>query len=297
MTALSQKYKKTTETSTLPKSPARTYSELYEAISDRHGELSKRLQQIARFALDYPTAMALGTVASIAEGADVQPSALIRFAKAFDYGGFTDMQKVFQENVARQSASYKERIQSDHSASNLTDPSSPHELLQQYCAANVVAIDHLSEGIEPESLESAIDLLSSARDIYVLGQRRSYPVATYLTYALSRVECKSHLLDGSGGLLFEQAAAMSSDDVLILTTFHPYSADTTSIASLASSKNVPIISITDSVLSPVAGNSTILFTVHDAEIHSFRSLAASLCVAQTLATGMVFKSNYKSGKK
>lgn len=277
--------------------PPNNYVDLRKTISERYSELSKRLQQIAQFALDYPTAIALETIATIAKNADVQPSALIRFAKAFGYGGFSDMQKVFQANVARQSASYKERIQHDHDGGSQSEPESPFELLEQYCAANIVAIQHLKDGIAPKSLDKAIKLLRSAQSIYVMGQRRSFPVATYLSYALSRVDCRVHLLDGSGGLLLDQANAMSEKDVLIVTTFHTYSPDTANVASIANNRKIPYICITDSALSPVASKAEVCFAIHDAEVHSFRSLAASMCVAQTLATGVVFGDSYKSAKR
>ena len=269
------------------------YLKLHNTISERHHELSKRLRQIASFALDHPTEMALGTVVGISHSAGVQPSALIRFAKAFGYSGFSEMQRVFRSNVAKQSASYKERIQHDLDATNQFEPKSTFELMNQFCAVNIASLEHLSDGIEPDDLSKATNILRSASSIYVIGQRRSYPIATYLTYAFSHVDCRVHLLDGSGGLLMEQASAMTSNDALIVISFHPYSADTVAVASVALNKAVPIISITDSILSPAAKNADVCFAIHDAELFSFRSLSASLCVAQTLATSLAFTDNFK----
>jgi DNA-binding MurR/RpiR family transcriptional regulator len=47
-----------------------------------------------------------------------------------------------------------------------------------------------------------------------------------------------------------------------------------------------VIAITDSVVSPIAAQATVYFEVKDAELYSFRSLTASLCLAQTLAMGL-----------
>ena len=41
-----------------------SYDELKALITQRYGDLSSRLQQIAEFALHHPNDMALGTVAS-----------------------------------------------------------------------------------------------------------------------------------------------------------------------------------------------------------------------------------------
>jgi DNA-binding MurR/RpiR family transcriptional regulator len=63
--------------------PPEDYESLRLAMSERHRLLSKRLQQLAEFALDHPTDMALRTVAQLAAEAGVQPSTLIRFANGF----------------------------------------------------------------------------------------------------------------------------------------------------------------------------------------------------------------------
>ncbi len=97
-----------THTSTPPRE---TYEALRAEIARRHPRFSDRLRQIAEFALDHPTEMALGTVAEVAERAGVQPSAIVRFARALGFGGFTEMQQVFRSRlVASIAPSYKDRI-------------------------------------------------------------------------------------------------------------------------------------------------------------------------------------------
>ena len=101
------------------------YEDLKQEISDRYESLSRRLREIARFALDNPSIMALETIANIARTAKVQPSSLIRFAQALGYSGFSQMQRIFQAYVAEQSASYKERIRSELAQENCRRPIPP----------------------------------------------------------------------------------------------------------------------------------------------------------------------------
>ena len=58
-------------------SPPRDFAALKALITERAPALSKRLTQIAAFALERPDEVAFGTVSSIAEQAQVQPSALV----------------------------------------------------------------------------------------------------------------------------------------------------------------------------------------------------------------------------
>ena len=269
-------------------SPPQDYESLIAAITQQHGSLSKRLREIANFALEHPTTMGIETIANIARNANVQPSALIRFAKTFGFGGFSEMQRLFQRYVTEQSESYKERIARELAEHNQSDPGSLHVLFKQFCEANVVALGHLQQGIDAHAIDKAVTVLRQAAQIYIVGQRRSLPIASYLTYTLSRADCRVHLIDGRGGMLREQIAAMSASDALIAITYHPYSADTGQVVDAALEKKVPCIAISDSSVSPIVDKATVAFTVHEAEVFNFRSLSASMLLAQTLATGVVF---------
>src|SRR6476659_8596211 len=89
---------------------ATTYDELKDAISEAYPSLSPQLQRLARYALDKPHDLALGTVAAVAEANAVQPSSTIRFANALGFDGFSQMQQVFRSHLVERGAPYRERI-------------------------------------------------------------------------------------------------------------------------------------------------------------------------------------------
>lgn len=261
------------------------YDALRQQMSERYESLSKRLRQIAKFAWDNPTIMAMETTAVIAERAGVQPSALIRFAKAFEYSGFSDMQRIFQAHVTDRSASYKERFR-EAAERDAISSETPGGMLGEYCEANRHALEHLQDETDPESLEQAVALLGNAEFIYVMGQRRSFPVASYIYYNLNHLECRAQLLTGMGGMLLEHADSMAPADVLVAISYSPYSEDTAKVVAAARAKGVPVIVLTDSSLNAIAREATVCFDIHDAEVFNFRSLVASMCLAQALTTAL-----------
>src|SRR5690606_14561036 len=93
-------------------SAPQTAQALREEIIARYDTLSKRLQQVARYVLDQPNALALETLAVLAQRAGVQPSTIVRFAKAFGYEGAAQMQRLFRNGlISGDSAiSYRERV-------------------------------------------------------------------------------------------------------------------------------------------------------------------------------------------
>jgi DNA-binding MurR/RpiR family transcriptional regulator len=270
------------------KSPPGDFEQLTAEISRHYESLPRRLRDIARFALDNPSMMALETIANIARTASAQPSAVVRFAKAMGYTGFSEMQRIYQNHVAKQSASYRERIRSEMAQKAQAVSDTPPSLLHQYCEANIVSLQNLAAGIDPSTLETAVDLIREARHIYIMAQRRSFPVANYLMYMLSHVDCATHLLDGLGGMLKEQVQAMTPQDLLISISFYPYAEDTVEVVSAARERGVRLVSISDSDLSPICTGADAHFSIHDAEVHQFRSLSATMVLAQVLATSMAF---------
>ena len=270
------------------------YEALRTAITERHGSLSKRLRQIANYALDHPTDMAIETIAVIAKRAEVQPSALIRFAKSFDYTGYSQMQRAFQTRIAERSASYKERVRAVQDAEIKDELGLEHSLLNRLCATNIISLTQLSESNIHAKLAVAVDLLEAAGTIYVVGYRRSFPVAAYIAYSLSHAECRTHLLDGVGGMLDEQAQCMSDGDALIAISYSHYAHETADVVSIASRRGVPVIVISDSRLSPIMPSARVYLEVLDAEVLSFRSLTASMSIAQTLAMSLAFRASKKN---
>lgn len=265
-----------------PRSAANNAEQLQAEIAERYDELSDRLQRFARYVIDHPNEIAINTIATIAEHADVQPSVLIRFAKTFDYTGFSEMQKVFKQSLIERSPSYSERIKHFWVQKENSNQHSSTEVLREFASASRISLEYL-ETIAAEKLNQAVALLKQARIIQLIGQRRAFPVASYLLYALSHSNRPSHLLDGSGGMLKEQLNLISADDVMLAISFYPYAKETLTAVDQAVLNQTKVIAITDSLLSPIAQKAYLTLEVRDAEVRGFHSLTASLCLAQAIA--------------
>lgn len=258
--------------------------QLRTAIIARHDALSPRLRQVAAYVLDHPNDMGLETLAVIAERCGVQASTIVRFAKAFGYEGASQMQRLFRDELINSapSPSYAERIRQFNQQSGDTRDLTSHELMREFANSNIIALEHLQDTIDGRALEQAVDLMEQAAAVYLVGLRRSFPVAAYLAYALRHVEKPVHLIDGLAGMLVEQSSMISADDLLFAISFHPYARETGDIVLSARNAGARVVAISDSQLSPVSRDADISFDIKDAEVRKFRSLTGSLCLAQTL---------------
>ncbi len=187
---------------------APTNSEKLRAeIVKSYDRLSPRLKQVAKYALDNPNDMALQTLAVIADRCNVQPSTIVRFAKTFGYDGASQMQKLFRDEMLTQppSPSYAERIRQFNRRAGANGSVAPHDVMREFADSNILALEHLKDSLRKADLERAVDLIRAANAVYIVGLRRSFPVASYLAYALRHVDKRAYLLDGVAGMLTEQS--------------------------------------------------------------------------------------------
>ena len=266
---------------------AMSYDELRGAIAQRHRALSGRLQQIAEFVLDHPNDVALGTVAEVAQRSSVPPSAVVRFAHALGFDGFTQMQQVFRSRLmAGVAPSYKARLARMKDEEKSVLGRKPAAVFERFIGEAQSSLVTLSQSVRPRDLETATAILAKARDIYLLGLGGSFPVATHLAYVLRKLGRRVVLLDGIGGSIQEQSHPASAQDALVAISFRNYYPDTARVFPELVARRVPAISITDSVLSPIVEGAKVVFEIHDMPEPALRTLVAPLCLVQTLAIGL-----------
>jgi len=68
----------------------------------------------------------------------------------------------------------------------------------------------------------------------------------------------------------------------VSTNYNPYSTWTTESVEKAKKLNATVILLTDTKLNPIAHLADYLFCIHEAEIHTFRSLGATMCLVQAI---------------
>jgi DNA-binding MurR/RpiR family transcriptional regulator len=274
---------------TKTRKPPATAEEFRARLLEDYDGLSKRLKQIARYVLDEPNELALETLAVIAKRCGVQPSAIVRFAQAFGFSGASQMQRLFRDGLlsANSAIGYGERVR--RFSESVSRTPAGEGLLSEFVEGNILALQNLSETVSEPEMRSAVDLIARASVVHVAGFRRAFPISAYLAYSLQQLGKHVQFIDGVGGLARPQANTIDRNDLLIAVSFHPYAPETVELTDIAAKNGAKILSISDSRVSPIAKPADVALQVHDSEVRSFRSLAASMCLAQAVAIGFAFE--------
>jgi len=256
------------------------FESLRSLIVLRRDELPRRLAQVAEFALERPDEVAFGTVAELASMAGVQPSTLVRFAQSLGYSGFSDLQEIFRARLRDRWPDYAERLARLEARAQ---SGGALALLDGFAEAAIASLARLREESKGADLEKAAELLSGAKRIGLLGQRRVFPVSAYLAYACAKLGLEAQLLDNRGGLLKEEASFLGRNDALLAISFTPYTPDTLEVAAEAARRGVPVVAITYSPFSPLSRCASVWLDVVEEDYGAFRSLSATLTVAVAVA--------------
>ena len=273
-----------------PMGKPRDLDQLRKVVTQRRPELTPRMLDAAHFVVGHPNVVALNPVSAVAKQAKIAPTAFVRLAKALGYDGFGDLQRMLREPLRKSGVqNFGERIRHYGGEEPLKNPSDPADILKTFSRANIVSLEHLEEVAGDLPLQQTIDLLVSARSVHIIGLRRSYPVASYLAYALSRIGRHAHQVTGLGGTMREQVGGIGKGDVLVAISFPPYADDTIKACKEVRAKGADILAITNSIISPIATGAKVLIEVNDAQLLGFRSLTALMCLAQSIAMGLAFR--------
>lgn len=260
------------------------FETLRASIVERRAALPKRLAQVAIYALDNPDDVAFGTAASVAQSASVQPSTLVRFAQSFGFQGFSDLQDVFRSRLRDRVLTYGERLSRMRQHGLAASRSSL--VLDGFLEAAEQSIAGFRKSMDPQALDQAVDLLAGADTIYLIGLRRSFPITSYMSYAMGKLGVRNILIDAVAGMGAEQAGFISAKDAAIAVSFTPYASETVALASSARSRGASIVAVTDSVFSPIASPADALIEVSEANFEGFRSMATTMAVAMTLSVAV-----------
>jgi DNA-binding MurR/RpiR family transcriptional regulator len=263
---------------------------LLARIAAHYEALPRQLKRVAKYVDEHRASVMVDRTGDIAERCGVQPSAVVRFAQRFGYSGFSEMQAVFRAAYQAQASplsTYQQRIRTLIAAkkSALTGG----QVAREFIAGSRSGLDELARDLDDAAIDAAVTLLEKADNIYVVGVRRSFPVAAYIAYALGHTGKRVHLVSDIGGMHREQIASARHNDVVIAISFTPYGRETQACVRDALRRHVRTVVITDSRLAPLARDAGALLTVKEGSAFAFRSLTSTMCLCQALFVALAYR--------
>lgn len=261
----------------------RSKNELLKKIEDGYPKFSKGQKKLADFIrLDYDKAAFL-TAAKMGEEVGVSESTVVRFAMALGYDGYPGFQRALGEMV-RMKLNSIQRMEVTYGRI------SQGEILTTVLHSDIEKIKLTMEAIDHETFEMAVDTILNARRIYVVGIRSCAPLASFLCFYLNLVcDNVAEVNTNSPSEIFEQMLRINEEDVIIGISFPRYSMRTLKALEYASNRKAKVITLTDSVHSPMTIYSSCNLIARSDMASIVDSLVAPLSVVNALVVALCMK--------
>lgn len=258
-------------------------NELLNRINNKYSSMSKGQKMLATYITDnYDKAVFL-TAAKMGDTVGVSESTVVRFAMYLGYKGYPDFQKALEELV-RNKLNSVQRMEVTYGRI------SQSEILQTVLHSDSEKIKTTLEKIDHAAFELAVSMILEAKNIYIVGIRSCAPLASFLGFYCNLMFSNVHLLTtNSSSELFEQMVRINENDVIIGISFPRYSMRTLKALEFANNRSAKVITITDSVHSPMNLYSSCNL-IADSDMASIvDSLVAPLSVINALIVALCMK--------
>ena len=260
-----------------------TKNELLKKIDERYAKLSKGQKKLADYIREDYDKAAFLTASKMGEVVGVSESTVVRFATTLGYKGYPEFQKALEELV-------RTKLNSIQRMKVTYGRISHGEILDSVLQSDIEKIKLTMASIDHNTFEQAVDTILNARKIYVVGIRSCAPLASFLSFYLNLIcEDVKAVNTNSSSEIFEQLIRISEEDVIIGISFPRYSMRTLKALEFASNRKAKVITLTDSVHSPMNLYSSCNLIARSDMASIVDSLVAPLSVVNALVVALCMK--------
>jgi DNA-binding MurR/RpiR family transcriptional regulator len=254
--------------------------EVGERIGRASASLTNAERRVAEVVLANPQLVAFGTVAELAEGSGSGAATVVRLATKLGFEGFSALQASVQQDLANQLRPAAERIR---------DPA-VHDALSRHLSLEVANVQTTLSQLDQIAVDDVVTHLADPmRRVYVLSGDASRGVAHQFVGDLDALRANVTLVDGNDVAVRRKVALMEPIDVLVTIDLRRYDRWLVDAARIASQAGVWMVSIVDSMLSPVAACAQRTLVVTAAGAGPFDSHVGTLALMNVLVAAVAVR--------
>ena len=252
-------------------------------MNEKYIKMSKGHKAIAAYISDHYDQAAFMTAAKLGETVGVSESTVVRFAMHLGYEGYPEFQNALAEWV-------KNKLNSVQKMGAKYGKSTQSEILTSVLSADIEKIQDTIVNLDPAAFEAAVDIILGAQTIYLIGVRSCEPLADFLHFYLNMIRGNVVLIKTTSvSEMFEQMIRVGEKDAVIGIGFPRYSMRTLKAMEFANDRNAKVITITDSIHSPMNLYSSCNLLARSDMVSIVDSLVAPLSVINALVVALCLR--------
>jgi len=219
--------------------------DMLKNIEKEYTKLSKGQKRLADFVVNNYDKAVFMTAAKLGEVVGVSESTVVRFATTLGFSGYPGFQKELKEVV-------RNKLNSIQRMEVTSDRIGESGIIESVLRSDINQIKNTLTEIDVKAFNEAVGTIATAKKIYVVGLRSCAPLASFLGLYLNLIcESVAVIHYNSSSEVFEQMMRVSNQDVVIGISYPRYSMRTLKALEFASSRQAKVITLTDSIHSPI----------------------------------------------
>jgi DNA-binding MurR/RpiR family transcriptional regulator len=258
----------------------RTFDALAAALQRDFDRLTPGQRKLARRVLADPEGCAFMTITELAQAVGVIESSVVRFATSLGLDGYPALARLCRERLREQAQLLRRFDTLEQLGTGGGD------LIERAVSFDQANILRTFARVDPAPWDRAVQALSDARRVYVLGLRKSYAAAYLLGYLLQLVRDEVDDLSLGHGTLPDRLRRLGPEDAFVAVSIYRYSRDAVRALRFARRRGATTIALTDNGASPLARHAEVVFQVDTAGVSILRSVTAFVSLVQALAGGV-----------
>lgn len=219
---------------------------LDERIRALHPQLSPKHKRLARLCLRNKYFMSFASAHQAGERTGTSAATVVRFAQTLGYAGYPEMQSAIRNELP----SYLRAM--DRIQARLAEQQDSDGVPQSVFRTDIHNIQRTAKNLDEEILSAAVEALVKAKRILVIGAGLSTSAALFLAHSLKIIGLDARANTNEGLSLAADLAQLQKDDLLFAIGLWRYARSTVNAVSKSKNAQAKVITITDSVVSPLA---------------------------------------------
>ncbi len=243
-------------------------------IRSSYPALAASEARVAAWILQQPEKIVHLSMAQVAQACGVSDTTVLRFCRDIGFQGYTDLKL----SIARDVVSPMQIIHDD-----IAEGDGPAVVARKVFMSNIQALYDTLEVLDEAALIKAIDLLTAAKRILIVGVGTSAPIVHSMYNMLMRLglNCKAQT---DSYLQLMEVALLGPGDVVVAISQSGSSIDPVLTVKQAKENGAATICITGNVQSPITeyADVTLVSVDREARIEAIASRLAQVSIADAL---------------
>lgn len=214
---------------------------LEQMIKEKIDALSPGQKKAAEYILQNYESFSYSTLAKLSKEIKVSETTIIRLAYSLGFDSFSEMQQQVREHILAEPLQVPDEVLQNGN------------FYQKIITREITALENWVAHIDDSAFDHFMDILLDADRILVTGARASYHAANWFGSVLNRLLGNSTVVKEFYDPRMELLADITEKTAVCCITFARYTKWNYRYCEIAKKRGAKILTITDSLLSPVSG--------------------------------------------